>query len=90
MRVATVAAAIAVLAVLIVGGIGAQRWANATDDNCERIHRVVKVGAEVIAATREMAKQDYREQIITLKQRDRTLERIDAQLERWNSADCVP
>lgn len=89
-KITTAAAIVAVLTVLVVGAIGAQRWNRETDDACVRIHRVVVVGAEVIASTRTMIAEDYRDRRITRQMRDRAYRRIDAQLVRWRSADCVP
>lgn len=97
--VAAVAAGLAVLAIIvvfIVGGTAQRRWSQATDDNCERIHRVVVAGVRILDGEAQLryaresgtiTRAEFVEQLERLR-RFRPL--TERQLGIWRSADCTP
>jgi hypothetical protein len=61
---------------------------DATHENCARIHGIVKVGGEIIAAGKVDLAKYRKEGTITQVQYVRGLQAVDVRLRRWNSADC--
>lgn len=66
------------------------RTADSVDDNCLRVHRIVQVGDEIIAAGKPTLEQYRRDGLLTEAQYRRAVENVDLQLARWRSADCRP
>jgi hypothetical protein len=61
---------------------------DATNENCERIHAIVKVGGEIIAAGKPDLVKYRDEGTITEDQYVRAVAAVDERLRRWNTADC--
>lgn len=58
------------------------------NDNCVRLHRIAKVGGEIILAGRGDIEQFRRDGTLTHAQADRALEQVDERYARWRSGDC--
>lgn len=64
------------------------RVVSAAEENCARIHGIVRVGGEIIDQGRGDLATYYSDGTITRKQYDREVAKIDTRLRRWRSADC--
>lgn len=94
--VVTAFAVLAIAAVFVIGGRAQAKWSQATDDNCERIHRVVVAGQQILDGESQL-RYAQEHQMISRTEFDEQLERLrrfrpltERQLAIWRSADCVP
>lgn len=73
---------------LLLNVILFERTAAGVDDNCQRVHRIVDVGSEVIEGGKPALKQYRADGLLSQKQYRRAINDVDRQLVRWRSADC--